>query len=281
MSLSRSSGLLAAAVAAGGLVGGGYASGAPLTITNPGFNAPVASTFSYEGNNYAPGDPMPDHTFTTESTISGNVNNQSGIGDSATGAQIPGAGVDTLGYTGSPGTGFLRDSRDFVSGQGPDGSGALISSGDANLRGIFQTLAGTAFQDNTTYTFTAEVSDRRFGAGDNVQLHDTIQLSLAGGATEVTTGPGAGTFTFARPAPGSTSLATFTYTTAPSGDPIVGEDVTLILRAGGYTDNPNDSFVIAQTLFDNLTLNATPVPEPASLSLLGVAGLAVLRRRRA
>lgn len=275
MSLSRSSGLLAAAVAAGGLVGGGYASGAPLTITNPEFNAPVASQFTYEGNSYTFGDPMPDHTYTTEATISGNVNNQSGIGDSATGAQIPGAGVDTLGYTGSPGTLFLRDSRDFLPGQGPTGSAGAISSGDANLRGIFQTLTGTAFQPNTTYTFTAEVSDRRFGTDDNVTLHNTVQLSLAGGGTEVTTGPGAGTFTFAPPAPGSTSLATFTYTTAPSGDPVVGEDITLILRAGGFAGG-----AVSQTIFDNLTLDATPVPEPASLSLLGVAGVAALRRRR-
>jgi hypothetical protein len=269
---------VAAAWLAGFLWCGQAARATALPINNPGFDAQSNSTFDYEGITYHSGDPIPDHTYTTED-ISGNGDNISAIGDSASGALIPSsdprfpATITIFGYTGSPGSGLVRDSRDYLPGQGPTGPGALISSGagDNQLRGIFQTLTGTEFQPNTTYTFTAQVSDRRFGTGDNVTLHSNIQLSLAGNIEP------AGSFVFVPPPAGGTSLATFMLTTGAAGDPGTPTgDITLVIRAGGYAGGD-----ASQSIFDNLTLDASPVPEPATtvLSFAGVL-LAAGRRRR-
>lgn len=299
--------LLAAATLAIGLAAGTAqrAEAASVPINNPGFDATVINPFTYEGNSYVVGDPMPDHTFTTE-TVSGNsspgnpatADGVSPLADSASGVPIsssppgpsgelasvringtaPGGPPFSTAYSqaSSPGTGILYDTRDYVAGQGPTGPGAIISSApsDNNMRGIFQDLT-TTFQPNTTYTFTAEVSDRRFGAGDNTALHTSITLTLNGSGIELP-----GTYTFVPPADGSTSLATYTLTTGPtltSGVDPTG-NITLVIRAGGGT--PVAGVAANQTLFDNLTLDATPVPEPASMALLGIAGLAALGRRR-
>ncbi len=247
-----------------------------LPIVNPGFDSTVlnAEGFIFEDVSYFQNDPMPDHTFTLED-ISGNGDEISAIGDSATGAQIftdpptnavP-AAVGIVGYTGSPGSGVLRDSRDFLPGNGPTGPGAYISYADANPRGIFQTLVGTQFQPNTTYTFTAEVSDRRFGPEDNVAFPSGgtvvptgIHLSLAGSlGGEQTTG----VFTFTQPPAGGTSLATLVFTTGPAGSPTPSEpmgDITLVIRTQGH--NPGPLTAATQVVFDNLMLDASPAGSP-------------------
>lgn len=263
------------------------ASAAPLSIINPGFDATTLNDpgFDYEGNTYVPGDPMPDHTFTLED-ISGNGDEISAIGDSATGAQIfvdpptnsvP-AAVGIIGYTGSPGTGLVHDTRDYLPGQGPDGPGGVISYGDENPRGIFQTLVGTPFQPDTIYTFTAEVSDRRFGPNDNVSFPSGgatvptgIHLSLAGDVEQTT-----GIFTFTQPPAGGTSLATLVFTTGPAGtagDPT--GDITLVIRAQGFA-----GLDATQVLFDNLTLDATRIPEPSGIALMAVSALVMALAHR-
>ncbi len=262
-----------------------------VPIINPGFDATVLNEFMYESVTYNAGDPIPDHVFTLED-ISGNGDEISAIGDSATGAQIFQAGgvspaaVSIVGYTGSPGSGILHDTRDYLPGQGPTGPGALMSFADNNPRGIFQTLAAE-YQPNTTYTFTAEVSDRRFGAGDNVSFPNGgstvptgIHLSLAGSLSgEQTTG----VFTFAQPPAGGTSLATLVFTTGPAGSPTPSEptgNITLVIRTQGFA-----GLAATQVVFDNLTLDATPVPEPSGIALMALSMLGAVtvisRRRRA
>lgn len=53
----------------------------------------------------------------------------------------------------------------------------------------------------------------------------------------------------------------------------------------GYSDifatSVPDDLADAYVLFDNLSITETPIPEPASLGLLGMAGLGLIRRRRA
>ena len=67
------------------------------------------------------------------------------------------------------------------------------------------------------------------------------------------------------------SPTTFTATTSFLTGPTVGGDLTIVL---GY-----DNTVNGQMIYDNVCLDA--VPEPASLGLLAVGGLALLKRRRA
>lgn len=61
-------------------------------------------------------------------------------------------------------------------------------------------------------------------------------------------------------------LATATYTIL-DGDPLIGGTLGVRLSSGGV-----------QQLYDSVSL--TYIPEPTSLALLGLAGLAMLRRRR-
>lgn len=55
---------------------------------------------------------------------------------------------------------------------------------------------------------------------------------------------------------------------------VVGQDVTIIV---GVTD---DNTAGNRIIFDNVAITPTPVPEPASLALLGLGGLLIARRRR-
>ena len=65
---------------------------------------------------------------------------------------------------------------------------------------------------------------------------------------------------------------TFTSTGAPSANPFTD------LRFGGPS---NLSSAGGGAWFDNITLSTVAVPEPGSLALLGLGGLAMIRRRRA
>src|SRR4029079_16003377 len=110
-------------------------------------------------------------------------------------------------------------------------------------------------QPNTTYTFTAEVSDRRFGPGDNVTFPSGgAVVPLGGGVSLSGTVEPPGTFTFTPPPPGGTSLAKFVFTTGPAGKP--GDptgDISIIMRAQGFAGG-----AATQVVFDNLLLTATP-----------------------
>ena len=69
-------------------------------------------------------------------------------------------------------------------------------------------------------------------------------------------------------APTSTALATYTFTVAGTGS--VGK---LSLLGTGTSDKVG-------AIVDNITMSSAPVPEPASLAVIGVGIAGFIRRRR-
>lgn len=144
-----------------------------------------------------------------------------------------------------------------------------------------QTLA-TNFAANTTYTLKVQVA-RSTGwnyAGYEVGLASGAAYwagitdndhSLGGTWDTVKT---MGTNAAVN---GDWTLVKLNYTTPASGGP-VGSQIVLVF-AGGLLGNTvgNEDYVV---LYDAVSLETSPVPEPATLGLLALGGLFVLRRRR-
>lgn len=106
-------------------------------------------------------------------------------------------------------------------------------------------LAGTTNLGTVSYADTASV------------IADTA-LTLAAETWNASTGTAAGTFADA-PA--------LVFTT---GDTVPAENVTIFLGADG----------VGRSHFDNIRLDATPIPEPSASLIGALAGLMLLRRRR-
>lgn len=123
---------------------------------------------------------------------------------------------------------------------------------------IWQTV--TTAVAGTTYTLQTDIMHRT-----DVGMGGIIQLEIDG--TVVTTGvgtdAGAGTW--------NTWTATYTATAADAG-----KAITIVLSTNGTPGYQGN--------FDNVRLDATAVPEPASVSLLGIGALgmagAKFRKRR-
>lgn len=168
------------------------------------------------------------------------------------------------------GIGILRDDVEF---DNPTGTAAFVVSNNSpgHQGGFTQTLQGIQAQPNTTYTLRVNVMDRDVshltgGLGDILGIAPNISVDLLAGTTFLP-----GTSDFTPPAEsGGTSVFTRTVTT---GATVPTGDLMIRLYAAGTSNQYN-----AHTIFDNVSLTA--VPEPAALSLLGVAALAAGRRRR-
>jgi len=130
-----------------------------------------------------------------------------------------------------------------------DGRTSAYSNG-----GAISQQVGATVQDGLIYTLTLEIGRR-----NDVAFAGSADL-LVGGRRFMATG--------ATPRPGhwSTFTATFVGTSANAGD-----SITIQLNSSGVQGN-----------FDSVKLTASPVPEPGTLSMLGVGliGLAGLVRRR-
>jgi len=129
-----------------------------------------------------------------------------------------------------------------------------------------QVLVGEGLTVGTTYDLTVAVGSRIDVANGAVY---NIQLRTAGGSVLVQTG----NVTLGQNVP----LADVTLPTylAVLGDDALG-DLEIVLL------NPAVPAGTGQALFDNVRLNAVPIPEPSSLILvgLGMVGLVGYGRRR-
>jgi len=165
---------------------------------------------------------------------------------------------------------------DDYPGQAPEGLNVgWTEPGDGVPGGFAQVLTAT-LTAGMTYTLTVEVGDALTytGGGYAVQL-------LAGGTPHTPgtgkdyTGPVTGGTLLAQDnnsltiADGTFRTSTVTYTYNPAlHSGLLGERLQIRLLALHATE----------TEFDNVRLDA--IPEPASLSVLALGGLALLRRRR-
>lgn len=209
---------------------------------------------------------VPDFSFETPSET-GTYQDNSGI---AVNAAIPNTGSAWY-YLG----GFINggspvgvqdaSANGFSAGANPGGTqDGYANTGAWMGSGILTTIA-----PNTTYTLTVAEGNRgggyaqtggftiglAFGSAVSSGLTNSLAVSLD---TSYAGSPTVGTF------------ADFTTSfTIGSSDADIGQSLFVLLRSDIVTgNNPID--------FDNVRLTTNPVPEPASLSLATIGGLAVL-----
>ena len=176
--------------------------------------------------------------------------------------------------TGWDTAGNVTGTQDFVSGTAPTAT-------DGEQHGVvsFQVF-------NALPTSLSQLTPHTINAGDTITLtvdvgqvgafsgsEATISLygSTLGLGTALSNTNGTALQAGIAPASGAYLLnQTVTYTALASGDPFAGQQIGILFL----------NSVGTQTLFDNVRLDIVAVPEPGSLALLSLGGLALLRRRR-
>lgn len=136
-----------------------------------------------------------------------------------------------------------------------------------------------ATQANTTYTLTLDVGSASTWSGMTPNAYVALTKFDSAGTylgeydyMGLTTDPQSSRY-IPDLGPGTSTVVTITYTT----DAVIpaGEQIGVVLGINPVTPVP---FVSGGAVWDNVVLTA--VPEPATMSLVALGGLAMLRRKR-
>ncbi len=149
---------------------------------------------------------------------------------------------------------------------GYGGSNVAYSTiGATSGASLISQVIGTV-TENTRYTMTVMVGDRDLPGSYDGNLPSTIYTQLDGLVPVSST----------TPTPSNGGLATWTmvYDVLP-GNASVGNDLKVLLGSDGAASSP-----VTQVLFDDVTLEATTIPEPTTAAMLAIGLLGLLAMRR-
>jgi hypothetical protein len=150
--------------------------------------------------------------------------------------------------------GIVGQNLGFIFGQ---------TSGTPAGTGLMQTLTAT-FQPNTQYTLTVAEGDRN---GSTALGFLGSQIELLAGSTVI-----ASATDVAGPAPGSFKDQVAFLASSNALPALFGQALTIALLTTTPGSSPNGTIGPA-TDWDNVRLDATAVPEPASIALIGTAAV--------
>jgi hapalindole H/12-epi-hapalindole U/12-epi-fischerindole U synthase len=245
-----------------------WAGAAMIPLTNPGFETNGSGTII----GTAMGSGIPGWVAdATGVTLVGT--------ESVTVAEDP---SPAIGYTG----GYTGSQVGLFYWSGP--SQSVHASGTITAT---QTITGTPAQPETTYTLQVDIGYRDDGPGgytDTLPIPETVEIEVLAGGVELASP------VRVSPAPAYRNFVTYsvTYTTGatvPSGDLAVEILGTRANTTGSNVPSPpatynpgNSHLVLGEAFlpFDNVRLDATPLPEPSSLAAVVLGAVLPLTRRR-
>ena len=248
---------IAGAVAA--LVACSFAQATPINIANPGFDATVDTTYSWN----SAGD------FRNGTYLAGSVLSTGFYIEQADGNWISSTATGNAVYSLGTLTGYVRTGYsgvvNFESGQvGTDPAGCIADALDhrsGRRRRDVPTLPGSvSLQPNSIYTLTFDVYKRII-----LDL-PTLNADLTVGGSTI-----GGTWTCTAPTNITKGSATVTFQT---GNTVASGSLGFTISATGPAVSGTDEIFI-----DNATMTINTIPEPSSIALLGAGLLGLLAMR--
>jgi hypothetical protein len=184
-----------------------------------------------------------------------------------------------------------------LEGNGTIQGGDVYVEGDSILRPGLATTGTITVQDGDLNVLS-NTAQLQWELSTDDGSHDSLEMLASGSTANV-----AGVLSFTNLGAGVSDFGIMDFLIADlinyntvagavsSGDvPLNTDNLDSVMTAAGYTrvfDTPDESgeyrYLIASNVFgdlDALRVETVLIPEPASLGLLGVGGLALLRRRR-